>query len=86
MRVKAKNAGVVDRPDVLLSLTANRFGAGGVLVAGGRGLPLGVHAGVSLRGDLRGKGGDDPYGVWVTEGIGSGARLVSAPSLDWHDF
>jgi len=72
--------------DSLLSLTTNRFGTMRILTASVRELPLVVHTGVSLRGDLWRDRGDEPYGVRVAKGIGSGYRLISALSLNWHDF
>lgn len=77
---------MVDRPDVLLSLTTNRFGAVWILAAGVRGFSLGVRAGISFRRDLWGKRGDDPYGVRVAEGIGCHTRLIPVLRLDWHDL
>jgi len=73
-----------DRPDVLLSLTANWFSTLRILVTGVRGVPLGVRAGVSFRGDLWGKRGDDPYGVRVVEGVRSLTSLISVLGLHWH--
>lgn len=77
---------MVGLPDVLLSLTANWFRAGGILAASVGGLLVVVHTGIPFRGDLGGKRRNRPYTVRVAKGIGSGNRLISASSLDWHDF
>ena len=77
---------MVGLPNVLLSLTANWFRAVGFLGASVGGLLLAVHTDIPFRGDLRGKRGSKPYNVRVAKGIGSGNRLISASSLDWHDF
>ena len=76
---------MVNRPNVLLSLAANWFGAVGILAASVRSLPLVVHTGLPFRGDLWWKRGIEPYGVRVAKGIGIGNRLISASSLNWHD-